>query len=61
MTGLEFFLLLYLGGFMGTSSTLIAKDCSPPPRVLSRGECVALGLIGGVVWPVGVYEAVKND
>lgn len=55
---LETILYVYLAGWIGTSS-YSAYKCEPT-RVSSKGECVAIAVASGAVWPIGIYYLVKD-
>ena len=51
--GLEILLYIYLGGLIGvTSHNSYECEKNPPQRVISKGECHAIGVLRGVAWPV---------
>lgn len=53
---------IWLIGWLITGSAATVVNCTPPPKVLSTGECITLnGVIAGAAWPIVIPLAIKES
>lgn len=57
------FLVIYLGGFLGTS-VHFASNCLDESSRMTTGECIAISAASGVIWPIlmgfATYDMLKG-
>jgi len=54
-------LLVYAMGWVGaTGYNSYRCETDPPQRAISKGECHAIGVVGGAVWPALVVSRITE-